>query len=300
MTEFYNQSIYFDGNDFNDFPVSIFKNYSIFINSCEKDQENKKELFSQEKNKKFINETIIKGICTIYVVNLNKIDINQFKLIVRNFTDEKELSYNKVPTIYYNSDTSRFIYTYLCVKCGPTKKYIDDLRESIIMFRCCLKEEPSKELEVVLEEAQGAQGAKEAKEAQGTNDSKKKLYVYVNIGSTKAEKFQDSMKREAIRLEFASRREKYKKQMRQISTKKSRTSTSSLNSDKKITDKKIGIGGPSEKICKAKTKKGERCTNKTLVNSDYCGIASHKNIKEQIIDSIKQLNNNHGIVTGSL
>ncbi len=77
------------------------------------------------------------------------------------------------------------------------------------------------------------------------------------------ETFHDSIKKEAIRLEYAINKEKYKKEMRQSSI---RSSDSNLKNNK---------------MCKAKTKRGKICTNKALIGSDYCGIISHSNLEEK-------------------
>jgi hypothetical protein len=86
---------------------------------------------------------------------------------------------------------------------------------------------------------------------------------------TSINKFQTSIVKDAIRLEYAIKREIYKKEMRQPSLRK--TSFSG-------TRKKINKDYESEtvsKICKGTTKKGERCTNRSLSNNNFCGILSH-------------------------
>jgi hypothetical protein len=82
-----------------------------------------------------------------------------------------------------------------------------------------------------------------------------------------ADKFQSSMVKDAIRLEYAFKRESYKREMRQPSLRKASLS------DKKES-KTVSVES-SVSICKGKTKKGVRCTNKAIGNSDYCGILSH-------------------------
>ncbi len=80
-----------------------------------------------------------------------------------------------------------------------------------------------------------------------------------------SEKFQRSMEKDATRLDFAFKREKYKKEMRQPSLRK--------NIVEKGTDVKLDHN--FTKICKGITKKGEKCTNRALGSSDFCGIFSH-------------------------
>jgi len=89
-----------------------------------------------------------------------------------------------------------------------------------------------------------------------------------NIKKT-VDKFQSSMVKDAIRLEYAIKRESYKKEMRQPSLRKA-----SLSEKKE--SKPIHVDEPSViKLCKGMTKKGKRCTNRAIGSSDCCGIISH-------------------------
>ena len=86
-----------------------------------------------------------------------------------------------------------------------------------------------------------------------------------------SDKFQTSIVKDAIRLEYAFKRENYKKEMRQPSLRKANIS------DKKtpqvvINDEK----GENIKLCQMTTKKGKKCTNRCLGSSSYCGILSHQ------------------------
>jgi len=83
-----------------------------------------------------------------------------------------------------------------------------------------------------------------------------------------AEKFQTSMVKDAIRLEYAFKRESYKKEMRQPSLRKASIS------DKKTPEITVEESS-SATLCKSVTKKGKKCTNKALVGSQYCGILAH-------------------------
>jgi hypothetical protein len=109
----------------------------------------------------------------------------------------------------------------------------------------------------------------------------KGLYSYVNSGSTRDEKFQESMKKDAERLKHAEKREKYKKHMRNPSSKSSLSSGhhhSNLLKKTKLQSGRDSISKTNDKTCKARTKKGERCTNKIIKGSEYCGILSHKEL----------------------
>jgi len=96
------------------------------------------------------------------------------------------------------------------------------------------------------------------------------IYTLKEPTYNKTDKFQTSMLRDAVRLNFASKRENYKKHMKQVSSIKSNTSQGS-GSGLLMPDIPKNI-----KICKAITKKGIKCTNKCIKNSEYCGITSHK------------------------
>ncbi len=90
--------------------------------------------------------------------------------------------------------------------------------------------------------------------------------VMKNISS----KFQRSMEKDAIRLEYAFKREEYKKEMRQPSLRKA-----SISDKKKKVDETLHEKNESSKTCKGITKKGEKCTNRVIGSSLYCGILSH-------------------------
>lgn len=82
------------------------------------------------------------------------------------------------------------------------------------------------------------------------------------------DKFQSSMVKDAIRLEYAFKRETYKREMRQPSLRKASLS------DKK--ERKVSNdNNQSTRLCKGITKKGKQCTNRAIGNSLYCGILSH-------------------------
>jgi hypothetical protein len=88
-----------------------------------------------------------------------------------------------------------------------------------------------------------------------------------NIKKT-VDKFQSGMVKDAIRLEYAFKRESYKREMRQPSLRKASLS------DKK--ERKTSINDMSvTRLCKGITKKGKKCTNRAIGSSDFCGILSH-------------------------
>lgn len=83
------------------------------------------------------------------------------------------------------------------------------------------------------------------------------------------------MIKDAIRLEYAFKRETYKKEMRAPSLRKASIS------DRKTTETELPIINSTDnnlqnKLCKSITKKGKKCSNKCLPNSLYCGILSHQ------------------------
>lgn len=93
--------------------------------------------------------------------------------------------------------------------------------------------------------------------------SEKKKGSHVKTKSR--EKFQSSMVKEALRLEYAKKREEYKKEMKQPSLRKVR-----------ISSEKRKVSNTVTKQCKSVTKKGKNCTNKAVSGGEYCGIVSHK------------------------
>lgn len=92
-----------------------------------------------------------------------------------------------------------------------------------------------------------------------------------------ADKFQTSMVKDAIRLEYAFKRETYKKEMRQPSLRKASISDKKAPVSAKVGEiARIKNEEPvTTRLCKSVTKKGKKCTNKALGSSDFCGILSH-------------------------
>lgn len=90
------------------------------------------------------------------------------------------------------------------------------------------------------------------------------------------EKFQQSMVKEAQRVEFAYRKESYKNEMRQPSHRKTK-----IINKKKEPEENI-------KYCKSMIKgKSKRCGNRALDGSDYCGISSHR-LEAQLSEGVLQ------------
>lgn len=89
-----------------------------------------------------------------------------------------------------------------------------------------------------------------------------------NVKKT-VDKFQSSMVKDAIRLEYAFKRESYKREMRQPSLRKA--SLSDKKETKPIQIEEIHVTN----FCKGLTKKGKQCTNRAIGSSNYCGILSH-------------------------
>lgn len=102
-----------------------------------------------------------------------------------------------------------------------------------------------------------------------------------------ADKFQTSVIKDAVRLEYSCRRESYKREMKKPSFQKI---TSKVTAHKNSSQTGLQLGsktasnsgdgvpgkaGPNLKLCKGVTKVNKPCTNKALANSQYCGIASH-------------------------
>ena len=100
-----------------------------------------------------------------------------------------------------------------------------------------------------------------------------------------ADKFQTSMVKDAIRLEYAFKRETYKKEMRQPSLRKASLSDKKApvaTKSGEITRIKNEESSTTVRLCKSVTKKGKKCTNKALGSSNYCGILSHS-MQEQAL-----------------
>jgi hypothetical protein len=86
-----------------------------------------------------------------------------------------------------------------------------------------------------------------------------------------SDKFQKSIEKDAIRLEFSFKREDYRKEMRQPSLRKASVS----DKKKKIGEHTTHNDRDHVEICKGITKKGDQCTNKSIGSSNFCGIMSH-------------------------
>lgn len=175
--------------------------------------------------------------CRSGIVHILNLDINYIPVvdcIVSSSSDIENLvtrSGLQIPVIYLNSLTK------WCGVCGKTSSL-----NSIVSKYCS-------------EECMNSVCSSQIKDLD-TDD----IIVRIkdNNASVKNEKFHNSVLKDAIRLEYAIKRESYKKEMRQPSMRK----LSSVKSHE-------------AKICKSVTKKGVKCKNKTIGNSDFCGIISH-------------------------
>ncbi len=266
--------IFFNGKSFNNFPVHLLNNNTIVYILQE----------YSVNNITFIKNLIIKGLIIIYISAIKKIDDNIFSrnlfqgneisLIIK---DDDVVEYNKVPILYFDDNLfsseqcSEYKISCLCKSCNTPFIKVYNLKQINNCFNFCsdkcFEDLPLNSTEDLCHiEKLDLDRDFQKTSIKSINIPNRGIYLHVNISSNKDEKFQDSMKREATRLAYASKREDYKKQMRQISTKKSNTSSISNTSDK------------VSKLCRAKTKKGVKCTNKIIKNSEYCGIASHRNL----------------------
>lgn len=207
----------------------------------------------------------IKGI--IFVLNLNSQKIPEgIDCIIstsRDSTTESRILQNKlsVPIIYYHTNQL------WCGSCGKLStlninnvgKYCSESCMSKIFN---FKISPSNDV--------------------SSNTTKKVFIAFSNVSNNSQnnnEKFQQSMIKEAQRIEFAYRKESYKNEMRQPSHRKTKIITS--NTATKVSS----MSAPVDEIkyCQSKIKNGtENCKNRALKGSNYCGISSHKSKNEDI------------------
>ena len=129
--------------------------------------------------------------------------------------DSKEVLSDIIPTMYF-IDNQEVVVTKLCNLCGPILKQFDltdknDMKSIYnIIKRCYI----FCSLDCQLTDNKYIEDLKKLNKddlrSVTTIDTKieigtKGLYTYVNIGSTRDEKFQESMKKEAEKLEHAER-----------------------------------------------------------------------------------------------
>lgn len=263
----------------NYFPIEKFIYNDIYLSSN----------FNKKDNNIFYKKLILYGIKFIFMKKY--INYNNFNLIIKekDIKDNTNYEYKSIPQLYIidksedqierqikrksngnneeNINKLIFVLCKICVTCGTINKILDDEFDVYkdILYLCnhtndIVYEDLIKIDEEILQTY--------VKDNQKLRENKPNLPIfneYLNIGSSRDEKFQDSMKKQAKRLEFATKKENYKKFMKQ------NTSLTLHNSKSLSINKNESIN-----ICKAKTKKGVRCTNKATNNTDYCGIPSHK------------------------
>lgn len=139
-----------------------------------------------------------------------------------------------------------------------------DINDSNIITRYCSEECMTKNSKFM-------QNFKESVNDLDMSSIKSKQYVLIEFEKNQSNsnkkindnKSQISIVKDAIRLEYAIKREVYKKEMRHPSI---RRVSSSI---------KKGYSEERSDLCKGHTKKGERCNNKTIGSTCYCGITSH-------------------------
>jgi hypothetical protein len=280
--------ILFDGNQFNNFPIRSLKNDTTIILGSD---------FIISDNKKFVNDVNIRGLRLIEVVNaINLKNIlsgrnnkNFINLIIKNKDPEKNdqsIEFDKIPILYYSHDSQDpSKLSYICKHCKDLcikKNFLitKHMKPPSFCSDECIIENSKTEIDFT----ENSMIFQISSESENRPIKNPKTFLYVGISSSKDDKFQDSMRREAVRLEYAERREKYKKHMRQISSRKSNTSTTSAHSFKKDSLRSVSNKESNgTRICKALTKKNVKCTNKSVRNSDFCGIASHKKQNKEIL-----------------
>jgi hypothetical protein len=161
-----------------------------------------------------------------------------------------------------------------CGKCGS----VSSLRGPVSKYcsEKCMKRDSGLSHDLTSGEAMKSLNRTESNTSDGPKATAKSL-----------EKFQTSMVKDAIRLEYAFKRELYKKEMRQPSLRKAM-----------VSDKKSHVE-TSVRTCKCVTKKGSRCTNRTVGNSDYCGIISHMAIASGAASAIGVATSASAAATGA-
>lgn len=260
----------FSGSYFNNFPIRNLKlDTTIILDS----------LFKKENNKKFINEVMIRGLRLIESRE-PKTDSSENKtknlkivnMIIKEKNDSEDLEFGDTPILYYDKDNLNTI-TYICKHCKEecvrnSFSITDNMNEPHFCSNKCLMDFSETESDFLSNKIFEID-PKNKEKVEGSFGKKPKTFLYMKE-TEKDDKFQDAMRREAIRLEYAERREKYKKQMRQTSTRKSNTKNTSLK-------KELSRTMSSNLNCKARTKKGILCGNRVQHGSEYCGIASHQN-----------------------
>ena len=218
-----------------DFNLDLIKNNSL--------------LFLKECSNSLIKKINIRGFQYCLVSNKNALKEIPLNFIIKNHDNNDDNNDHKKIQTYVIHDK--------CLKCVLCQKITDKLE--ICSGALCINLLP----------VETPTGSTTVLNDTATLDINL-IYTLTEPTYNKIDKFQESIYRDAIRLDFANKRENYKKHMKQVSSIKSNTSTGSgsiIN---------ISTSRQNIKICKAITKKGVKCTNKCIKNSDYCGITSHK------------------------
>lgn len=209
---------------------------------------------------------VIYKICNIYgiicIINTDPYTIpdSDIDIIVTTSSDKQtfDKAYPLKKSIYFYDTNEKY-----CAFCEKSLK-VDSIINVYCSETCAINSSgfgANKELKNldhknhVRRSQIGSFGSQIVISPQGKTESEKKK-------NDKQDKIQSSIIKDAIRLQYALKREEYKKEMRQPSLRKT---SSSLKKEHNYSDK----------ICIGITKKGNKCSNKVIGSSNYCGIISH-------------------------
>lgn len=176
-----------------------------------------------------------------------------------NELESKLISLGSEAHILYNNCTENTIKKW-CAYCHN----LCDVHENDVLSRYCSEDCMNKNSKFM-------QNFKESINDLDIDHIKGKQYVLIEFDKKRSDsnkkisenKIQTSIVKDAIRLEYAIKREIYKKEMRQPSLRRASSSVKKSETQERAN------------TCKGHTKKGEKCNNKTVGNTSYCGIASH-------------------------
>ncbi len=228
----------------------------------------------------------VNGIIHVVNLNTNYIPNEKIDCIIDNEKNsDLEISIIKnrtsIPIMYFNN--SKKIQQIWCGCCN--KNYTNDNNHTISKYcseKCMKKEngfvtdsngniksEIVKDLGIndILSKIIASEKEKEEPLVLEFDKSVSDKRTISNAKKT-IDKFQSSVVKDAIRLEYAFKRESYKREMRQPSLRKASLS----NKKEKVT---VIEDVETTKLCKGITKKGTQCINRAIGSSNFCGILSH-------------------------
>jgi hypothetical protein len=226
----------------------------------------------------------INGIIHILNLNIHYIPNEKIDCIVMDKTKNSDLEANiiksglGIPILYIDTQKKQqYIWCGIC-----NKVYSNDNNHSLSKYcsEKCMKKEngfsSDSKPEIVRDLAFNNIVSRLIQNERDTEDSvviefDKSLSDKRTVSNVKktADKLQSSVVKDAIRLQYAFKRESYKKEMKQPSLR--RASLSNKKEDKVISEDIT----ESVKLCKGMTKKGKQCTNRAIGSSTFCGILSH-------------------------